>query len=202
MPCRAVLVDLGGVVVDVESDRMVHQMAQLIGRTFEEVQQAVYHEELLLPFELGRISPRMYYDGLRARLPLPWTYDQFVQIWNGIFRENRAVTALLARLRGQCKLLALSNTNALHLQHLREQFPSLAVIEEWVASCEVGCRKPDPAIYRLALARAGVPPEAAVYIDDRPELVEAGQRVGLRAIRFERSEQLARELRAAGIALE
>lgn len=199
MSVQVIFCDLGGVVVEVESDRMVHQMAQVIGRSFEEVHEAVYHRELLLPFELGRISPQDYYAGLRARLQLPWTYDQFVRVWNGIFSENRPVTAMLARLRGRCRLMALSNTNVLHLQHLRQHFPSLSAIEDWIASCDVGCRKPDPEIYALALRRAGVPAQAAVYIDDRPELVEAGERAGLRAIQFENSRQLERELRAAGM---
>ena len=45
-----VLCDLGGVVVDVESDRLMHQVSQLTGKSFEEVQGAVYHQDLLLPF--------------------------------------------------------------------------------------------------------------------------------------------------------
>lgn len=199
MGYQLVVFDLGGVAVEVESDRLVHQVAQLLGRTFEEVQAAIYHEELLLPFELGRIMPQVYYEGLKARLRLPWTYEQFVQAWNGIFRENVEVTSLMRRLRGHHKLMVLTNTNVLHLEHIKRTVASLSIIEDWVASCEVGLRKPDPQIYQLALERVGTRPEAAVYIDDRPELVEAGRSVGLTGIRFETSWQLADDLRSLGI---
>jgi putative hydrolase of the HAD superfamily len=196
---RLVLFDLGGVVVDVESDRLVHEVAQLLSRPFEEVQAAIYHDELLLPFELGRIGAAAYYEGLQHRLDLPWTFERFVAAWNGIFTENRDVTRAIERLHKHCTLMALSNTNELHLRYIKASFPALSVFRDWIASCEVGLRKPDPQIYRVALDRAGVEPEAAVYIDDRPELVEAGRHVGLRAIRFENGRQLSDELRKAGL---
>ncbi len=195
-----VIFDLGGVVVRSDADRLVHQVSQLVGRSFEEVQQVVYHDELLLPFELGRIKPQAYYEGLKARLKLRWTYEQFVKAWNDIFTENQDVTWLMRRLRERHKLIALSNTNELHINYIRRTIASLSVFDDWIASCEVGLRKPDPRIYRLALERAGAGarPETAVYIDDRPELVDAGRRMGLIGIRFESSQQLEQDLRAIG----
>ena len=201
MHYQLILVDLGGVVVDVESDRLIHQVAQLLGKPFEEVQQAIYHEELMLPFELGTIKPQAYYEGLKAKLNLPWTYERFVEAWNGIFHENRDVTWILERLHKRHRLTALSNTNELHLAHVKKSVPSLTMIEDWVASCEVGLRKPDPRIYFLALERAKVLPRQAIYIDDRPELVEARRSVGLTAIRFQNSRQLDQDLQAIGLNL-
>ena len=197
MSYQAVLCDLGGVVVEFDADRLVHQVAQLVGRSFDEVQRVVY-DEALLQFEIGRISPRTYYEGLRIKLCLPWSYEQFVAFWNNIFSEKRESTALIQRLQHRCTLIALTNTNALHLQHVKATIPSLGFFHDWVASCDVGCRKPDPQIYRLALARAKVPAHAVLYIDDRPEMVEAGRAVGLTAIRFESGWQLEQELRALG----
>jgi putative hydrolase of the HAD superfamily len=51
-----------------------------------------------------------------------------------------------------------------------------------VDSCEVGLRKPDPAIFRLTCERLGVAPEAAVFLDDTRRHVEAARTVGLHAI--------------------
>ncbi len=197
MMYRVILCDLGGVVVDYDADRVVHHVAQLVGRSFDEVQRVVY-DEALLQFEIGRISPQTYYEGLRTKLRLPWSYEQFVRFWNDIFSEKRESTALIQRLQHRYTLIALTNTNTLHLQHVKATIPSLAFFDDWVASCDVGCRKPDPQIYRLALARAKVPAQAVVYVDDRPEMVEAGRAVGLTAIRFQDDRQLERELRALG----
>lgn len=195
------LFDLGGVVVEMESDRLMLQVSQLVGKSLDEVQAAVYDKELMVPFETGDLTPKAYYEGLTQRLGLSWTYERFVGVWTGIFQENRDVTQILGRLRKWHKLTALSNTNTLHVEWMKRSIPSLEAFHDWVASCDVGVRKPDPRIYQLALDRAGVRAQRAVYVDDRPELVEAGKMLGLKAIRFESSRQLEQDLQALGLNL-
>lgn len=51
-----------------------------------------------------------------------------------------------------------------------------------VDSCEVGMRKPNPAIYLHALDLLGSEPSAAVFLDDSPGNVAGAVRAGLRAI--------------------
>jgi epoxide hydrolase-like predicted phosphatase len=58
----------------------------------------------------------------------------------------------------------------------------LDLFDEIVDSCDVGLRKPDPAIYRLTCERLMVAPEAAVFLDDTRRHVEAARQVGLHAI--------------------
>jgi glucose-1-phosphatase len=194
-----IIFDLGGVVVDVESDRLVHQVSQLLGRSFDDIHQAVYHEDLMLPFELGKLSAQEYYGGLKKQIELPWAYEQFVTAWNGIFSPKEDVIAVMQRLSQRHKIIALSNTNELHLTCIQRTIPHLRIIQDWIASCDVGLRKPDPEIYQLALKRSKMMPREAVYIDDRPELVEAGRQVGLHAIRFESGQQLESDLQSIGL---
>ncbi|HEX6380585.1 MAG TPA: HAD family phosphatase [Acidimicrobiia bacterium] len=56
------------------------------------------------------------------------------------------------------------------------------LFDEIVDSCDVGLRKPDPAIYRLTCERLKVAPEAAVFLDDTRRHVEGARNVGLQAI--------------------
>lgn len=58
----------------------------------------------------------------------------------------------------------------------------MELFDDVVDSSEVGLRKPDPEIYRLACARLGVAPEAAVFLDDSPRHVAAARAVGLKGI--------------------
>jgi putative hydrolase of the HAD superfamily len=61
-------------------------------------------------------------------------------------------------------------------------------LEEWfdvvIVSCEVGCSKPDPAIYHICLERLGVPAREALFVDDRLENLEAAAAVGLGTFHF------------------
>jgi 2-haloacid dehalogenase len=59
--------------------------------------------------------------------------------------------------------------------------------------------KPDPAIYRLALARFGLEAGRTVFIDDNAANVAGAQSVGLIALHFEGEPKLRRELRALGL---
>lgn len=48
-----------------------------------------------------------------------------------------------------------------------------------VVSGQVGLRKPDPAIYELALERIGVRPEDCAFVDDLERNVEVARRLGM-----------------------
>lgn len=201
MHYAAIFFDLGGVVVDVESDRLMLQVSQLSGKTLDQVQEAVYDKNLMHLFEMGRLTPKQFYEGLKKKLGFSWSYDQFALSWSSIFTEKKDVTTLMGQLRNRYKLYTLSNTNVLHVDWLKRNIPALTLFHEWVTSCETGFRKPDVRIYEIALRQAGIRAHEAIYIDDRPELVEAGAQAGLKAIRFEDSRQLADSLNAIGVGL-
>lgn len=57
-----------------------------------------------------------------------------------------------------------------------------ALLDPVVISGEVGLRKPDAAIYRLALDRLGVAAEQTLFVDDAEPNVAGARAVGLRAL--------------------
>lgn len=66
-----------------------------------------------------------------------------------------------------------------------------------VDSCEVGMRKPNPAIYHHALELlGGVDPSAAVFLDDTEGNVEGARRAGLAAILVDDPDEALAELDA------
>jgi putative hydrolase of the HAD superfamily len=55
-----------------------------------------------------------------------------------------------------------------------------------IDSSEVGVRKPDPAIFSLALRElGGIAPEHAVFLDDFPGNVAAARRLGMHGVLVE-----------------
>lgn len=64
----------------------------------------------------------------------------------------------------------------------RAMIPVDELFDDVVDSCEVGMRKPDPAIYRLACERLGVAPEASLFIDDHQGNVAGARAVGMGAV--------------------
>ena len=87
----------------------------------------------------------------------------------------------------------ISNINELHYRYIETHFPEhLGVFDRLILSYEVGCRKPHPAIYERALAAAGCRASDVIYIDDRKDLVEAAQDLGISSLLFTSVEDLRR----------
>ncbi len=199
MAHQLIIFDLGGVLIERHPERLIEQVVKASGRSRQEVEAVANDPKLVEQFELGRMTPSEVFADVKRRLGLPWDFDQFAQAWNGILSYNPQLTSLLERLRSHYTLAVLSNTNALHDAHIRRSWPVFERIHHWVASWEVGFRKPEPQIYELVLERANVRPQAAVYIDDVKEFVDAGRRVGLTGIHLADGLVLEHELRAVGL---
>lgn len=68
-----------------------------------------------------------------------------------------------------------------------------------LVSGDVGLVKPDPAIYALALARFGIAPAEAIFVDDRDDNVRAAEATGIRGHVFAGAELLRAELVGLGL---
>ena len=90
------------------------------------------------------------------------------------------------RERGM-RLLAVSNWDC-SLSAVLERCGLGELLDGVVTSAEAGASKPDPAIFRAALERAGSEPDQALHVGDTPEEDLAGARAaGIRALLIDRS---------------
>lgn len=71
--------------------------------------------------------------------------------------------------------------------------------ERVLASCDLGCRKPDVAFYERLLDELGLEAGEVAFVDDRPANVEAAASLGMAARRFRGSGDLRRWLRGLGV---
>jgi HAD superfamily hydrolase (TIGR01509 family) len=58
--------------------------------------------------------------------------------------------------------------------------------QTFVISAILGCRKPDPRMYRAGSDGLGLPPHECLFIDDDPELVTAATDLGYQGITLSR----------------
>ena len=94
---------------------------------------------------------------------------------------------------------ALSNWSAETFPDARERFPFLDLFDGIVISGDVGVVKPEARIFEHLVRRYGIDPAEAVFIDDQPANVEAAERLGFVAIRFQDAPGLRRELERLGL---
>jgi 2-haloacid dehalogenase len=83
--------------------------------------------------------------------------------------------------------------------HAPRRFDVLALLDDVVVSGTEGLAKPDPAIFELAVARAGLPAEDLVFVDDKEANVVAAIESGLDGILFTGADDLRGQLHDRGL---
>ncbi len=200
---KAAIFDLGNVLVDVDAKAAAARIAGFAGKTTEEIYAFFFESRLTGDFEAGRILPEGLFQEVKSLLGIGIGYAEFVGIWNEIFfvsEKNRRVLELVVRLSADYRLAMLTNTNTLHYDYLIGKFPGIFTpFHHIITSFEAGTRKPDPAIYRMALDALKAGPEETFYTDDRQDLIEAACSLGIRGAVFTGFEKLAADLAAEGV---
>jgi glucose-1-phosphatase len=190
---RAIICDLGGVVIRIDPDR-IRQAWSARSQLPREQVHAAFPDEVYDAFERGHLSEQDYLEHVRRQLKLDGSdaqlTDDFNQLYLGIDAE---LVRLLRGLReAGLHLIALTNTNALHEPVWSRRFASeLAVFHDIHCSHELGARKPEPAAFMTVLTRHGLAPDEALFIDDLPGNVEAARNLGIHGVVFENTGQIA-----------
>ncbi|HEY9090062.1 HAD family phosphatase [Parasphingorhabdus sp.] len=114
--------------------------------------------------------------------------------------EVDGVPALIERLNdANVRLFAISNFSAEFWPHFRAGKPIFDYFSDIIISGEEKLAKPDPAIYRLALRRFDVTAGQCLFVDDRPDNIEASEKLGIKGHVFKDAVTLERELEALGL---
>ncbi len=198
---KTLIFDLGRVLVYFDFARAYRALEPFCPCPALDMPKRLLSTDLVQRFETGRLAPRDFHAGFSQLIGLDLDYDRFCPIWTSIFTHELLPESLLEDLSNRYRLVLLSNTNPIHFEMIRGAYPHLKHFHDLVLSYEVGALKPEEAIYRAAIERAGCKPEECFYTDDIPEFVEGGRLAGMDAVQFESRQQLERELRARGIIL-
>lgn len=121
--------------------------------------------------------------------------------WDEMLGEPfRDTVGILERLHAAgIPLYALTNWSAETFHFARERYEFLGLFDDIIVSGEEGVIKPDPAIYRLLLERAGIAPERSVFVDDREENVRAAEELGFDGAVFRDAARLRNRLAGLGL---
>lgn len=133
-------------------------------------------------------------------------HAELISAWGPRFNESvggpvPGMHELVAELDAAgVPLFAITNFSHEFFPPFRQEWPVLFDrFRDVVVSGEERLLKPDAAIYNLALARFGLEPHEAIFIDDNAANVAGAQAVGIRSVLFKDAPALRRELVAASL---
>ncbi|MFC7355655.1 MULTISPECIES: HAD-IA family hydrolase [Streptomyces] len=149
--------------------------------------EVAYAPEVDLPLLLGRITPAAWVEAIAAGLTERVGADRARELGRALadapFRADEEVVALLRRARTHVPLVLVTNAT-LQLDDDLALLGLTDLADAVVSSAVEQVAKPDPAIYRIAAERAGVPAARCLFVDDRQENVDAAVALGMTGVLF------------------
>jgi HAD superfamily hydrolase (TIGR01509 family) len=199
---KAIIFDIGRVLVRIDLRRVQQGLAQGLAMSPEELWKAIEKDPRWNDWQEGRMTARDWYLHLSSKLRLSLSFEQFVHTWNSTLDPKPIHdNEFFAELAKHYRIGLLSNTDPIHVAYLErtytffDYFPA----ERRIYSCAVGLSKPNPGIYLAALKACRATALEAVYIDDIGANVEAAKRLGLEGIEYRDPEQLEQDFEELGI---
>jgi FMN phosphatase YigB (HAD superfamily) len=200
---RNVILDMGGVIIDIDFKRTAEAFAALGAPNFYEIYNQKGQENFIDAFETGQISAAQFREALRKKFQLPpkITDQQIDEAWNALFiglPPERL--ALIKGLRKQfSKLFLFSNTNSIHYEKFASLCPDAkkgevlderrpvftGCFDQEYYSFRLGKKKPDPEAFKALLRLQGLKAEETVFIDDSLQHVLGAKKAGLHAIHLD-----------------
>ena len=183
------LLDLGGVLIDVDYHRTADAFNALGFDGFEAIYSKAQQDHLFDGFEIGALSPEEFRARIRSLHGNGITDAQVDHCWNAMLgRIPPERIDLLKRLRTRYRLLLLSNTNAIHVPAFERIVADHNGITDLKAlfdgayySCDNGLRKPEAEAFHHVLGRHGAEPARTLFIDDSMQHVIGARAAGLQA---------------------
>jgi FMN phosphatase YigB (HAD superfamily) len=195
---KAVLLDLGNVLVFHDNALLFARLAARAGLTGPEVGQRLTGAGWTAA-NRGLLDAEGIRQDVCRALGVDVPMAEFAPLWSSHFTLHAAVLPRVEGLVGRVKLGLVSNTNALHAAYLKPLLPLLERFDSVVMSCEVGHVKPEPEIYRLALEGVGCAPHEAAFFDDLQEFVDTSNALGLRGHLFTTADAFDAQLKGLGL---
>lgn len=182
---KNIIFDLGGVIVDLDIERITKSFARL-GMTPDKLNvHALMHQ-----MDLGKMNEQGFIDTLLPQCLPGTTPQQLVDAYNNILRLPPHRLELVSQLRKSYNTILLSNLGDIHWREIQRL--SLAheirfedCFNHLFLSFQLHMTKPDPRIFQYVIKQTGIIPSETLYIDDLEANIDTGTAAGLVACKVE-----------------
>lgn len=184
---KAILFDLGGVLIDIDYTATERAFRLLGVEDFQKSYTQFAQNELFDRFECGEVSPQHFVNLLLPLTRQGTSPNEVVAAWNamiGAFPTKKLEVLRQLKVQ-QIPLFLLSNTNALHMVEVTQSLKKATTatltsfFNEVYLSHEIGQRKPHRATFEWVCEQMKCVPSEVLFIDDSPQHIKGAQQAGL-----------------------
>lgn len=195
---KALVFDLGGVLVELTP------VSQVFERVFEGGENAFWrywlHSPAVRRFETGGASLEEFIAAIKAEMHLTFDDETLIQRHRSFVKGvYPGVYELLDQLRGNYRLVSLSNNNPVHWPIMMKECGLEQRFEQHFPSHQTGLIKPDAIAFENVIEQLGIKPAEALFVDDNSVNVEGAKQVGLQAYQTKGVEEAKRLFQELGL---
>lgn len=201
---KAVVFDLGGVLLDMHSDEAKRELIERYGLSsqgFDRLTRSSFESHPRSITELamlGKVGTSEYLEAFLRECTVKDLHGLAVNRLSVVGRERANVFPIVEQLkRAGVICCVLSNTIALHWEKLTStgDYPSLRIFDHVFASHLIGCAKPEKASFAFVASALKVRMSECLLIDDTLLNVMGAQAAGWRGLLFNDVTQLRHDIR-------
>ena len=158
------------------------------------------HTFIFNVYEAHGVDLDEYLDTVVFNHPRDFTREDFKNFMYEQSKELPDTLAWLKEWKKDCgfRIMAINNEGKELNDYRIKKFKLHDCFDAFISSCEVSMRKPDPAIFKLAMGIAMAQPQECVYFDDRKMFALAAKKLGMRAYQhtdFETTKKILEDLK-------
>lgn len=185
-----ILFDLGGVVINIEWQRSVHEFARLTKSTFEELNQLMRENELVQKIETGAMQPEKFRNWFRDLFEIDLADSEIDLAWNAMLRDiPHERVNIIRKLSKEYSVMCLSNTNAIHIKAFNQILKNEngvenleSIMHKTYYSHLLKTRKPDPRAWEIILQENHLKPKSVLYFDDNENNHKIALELGINSV--------------------
>ena len=189
---KALLFDLGGVIIDINWRRVFSIWSEYSGIAAEEIAARYSFDAAYRAHERGEISWQKYFASLRISLAIDLSDQQFLEGWNAIFNhEIPGFEGLLENIDPNIPRFVFSNSNQIHTEFWLHRYRKiLAGFEKVYISSQIGLRKPDAQAFEFVAKDMNTPLQNILFFDDTLENVTGARVARMPAVHVQRNQDI------------
>ncbi|GAB2025973.1 HAD family phosphatase [Lactovum odontotermitis] len=189
MTVKAIIFDLGGVIMDLAPERQKARFEALGIRDFKSLFTPANMNDFFEKQEIGKVTEDTFYDGFRELTGSDLSDGEIEEAWDLILTDFKPERMdFLEKLGKQYPIYLFSNTNDVHTKRYEamvlEQFgrPLSSYFTEVFYSQNIGLRKPSPEAFKKVLEMAGLEAETTIFVDDSAPNIAGAKSIGLQTV--------------------
>jgi putative hydrolase of the HAD superfamily len=181
---KTVIFDLGGVVVDLDLNLSVNAFRDLGIKEPERFIQHGVHSDIFLKLEVGEITEKEFFAGIRELAGKDITEGEIRSAWCAMFTELPAERVrIIEKLKKEHRVILLSNTNSIHRDHfdgMADGYKSLSdLFHEVYYSFILHDHKPNISVFEKVLEKENIDPKETLFVDDAQKNIAAARETGM-----------------------